>query len=352
MTQRTDDACEIRVAAAGVGSSLSGMLQAVELYRQGRAEGLLHINLGRYSPSCVRLVAALDVDKRKISKPVEEALFLDDSHLPRFTEFTTGVQVEPGVLLDDILHDKIDAEGAQTSEVEKLLESTKPDVFLNLVNSGMNRSTEEYARICARKGVAFVNASPTPVATSEELEALYRSRRVPLLGDDLLSQIGGTVFHAILLSLLNSRGVRIRQTYQLDVGGGLENMLTVYDDELRLSKRNIKSSAVGSVLPYSAAVATGTTEYVDFMGNSRESHFEIVGSYTLGAPIEIEITLKSFDGANAAGPLLDAVRAAKVAKERGVGGAVEEVNPYLFKLVRSKVDPISAQRAFVTFFSQ
>lgn len=350
MTQDREGACEIRVAAAGVGSSLSGMLQAAELYRRGTAEGLLHINLGGYSPSCVKLVAAFDVDKRKVGKSVDQALFADEAHLPKFTELGTGVTVAPGVLLDDTLRDRIDTVAAHVSEVERILEAVRPDVFLNLVNSGMNKSTEEYAKVCARKGVAFVNASPTPVATSEDLEALFRTRKVPLLGDDLLSQIGGTVFHAVLLSLLNSRGVRIKQTYQLDVGGGLENMLTVYDDELRLSKRNIKSATVASVLPYSAAVATGTTEYVDFMGNSRESHFEIVGSYTLGAPIEIEITLKSFDGANAAGPLLDAVRAAKVARERGVGGALEEVNPYLFKLVRSKVDPVSAQRAFISFF--
>ncbi|PSN83295.1 hypothetical protein B9Q01_05280 [Candidatus Marsarchaeota G1 archaeon OSP_D] len=144
----------------------------------------------------------------------------------------------------------------------------------------------------------------------------------------------------------------VKQTYQLDVGGGLENLLTVEDDELKLTKRTIKSSTVSSVLPYQANITTGTTEYVDFMGNSRESHFEIVGSYTLGAPLEIELTLRTQDGANAAGPLLDAIRAAKVALDRGIGGALEEVNPYLFKLVRSKVDPISAEKNFIKFFER
>jgi len=161
----------------------------------------------------------------------------------------------------------------------------------------------------------------------------------------------GQCFTRTYFHFLTPEGVKISQTYQLDVGGGLENQLTVDDDELRLKKRAIKTMAVTSVLPYPVKAATGTTEYVDFMGNSRDSHFEVVGEYVLGAPIEIEITLRSIDGANAAGPLLDAVRAAKVALNKKIAGAIERVNPYLFKMIRTSIDPFNAEKEFVEFMS-
>ncbi len=343
---------EIRVAVAGAGSALSGMVQAISLYKKGDGRGLLHPVLGEYSPSDVEIVAVFDVDKRKVGKTLKQALFVEQSALPKYTEVEFDTKVLPGVLKDERLQGRLEVETSDEQTVTQEIERSGAQILLNVINGGMYASSEAYARCALKAGVAFVNATPTPIATSLELEALFSRNKLPLLGDDLLSQIGGTILHTFLLWFLNSRGVWVKQTYQLDVGGGLENLLTVEDDELKLTKRTIKSSTVSSVLPYQANIATGTTEYVDFMGNSRESHFEIVGSYTLGAPLEIELTLRTQDGANAAGPLLDAIRAAKVALDRGIGGALEEVNPYLFKLVRSKVDPISAEKNFIKFFEE
>lgn len=340
---------EIRVALCGVGSAVSGMLQAIELYKRGDAQGILHPALSVYTPSNIRVVAAFDVDPEKVGKSVGEAIFARPWGLPKYVEVDCPTVVEAGIFLDE-KDLGFEAVKSDFESVVRRLRESGAQVLVNAINSGLDRSSEGYARAALKAGLAFVNATPTPIATSAEFEGMFRSAGLPLLGDDLLSQVGGTVFHAFILSFLNSRGVRVKQTYQVDVGGGLENQLTVEDDELRLRKRSIKTSTVTSTLPYPIRAATGTTEYVDYMGNRRESHFEVVGSMTLGAEVEVEITLRTTDGANAAGPLLDAVRAAKVALDKRVGGAVEQVNPYLFKLVRSPIDPISAQEEFLRFF--
>jgi myo-inositol-1-phosphate synthase len=342
---------EIKVAVAGVGSAISGMLQAIQLYKQGNGQGLLHPVLNKYSPSDVEVVAAFDVDKRKTGKELRDALFVDEHSLHKFAEVTSSVRVEPGILQEKGLNKRIEVSTSDFDTVVNVLRRSGAEILINAINGGLDGSSRLYAEAALKAGLAFINITPTPIATDVEIEEAFSKSNLPLLGDDLLSQIGGTVFHAYILSFLNSRGVKISQTYQLDVGGGLENQLTVDDDELRLKKRAIKTMAVTSVLPYPVKAATGTTEYVDFMGNSRDSHFEVVGEYVLGAPIEIEITLRSIDGANAAGPLLDAVRAAKVALNKKIAGAIERVNPYLFKMIRTSIDPFNAEKEFVEFMS-
>ncbi len=343
---------EIRVAVAGVGSAVSGMLQAAELYKRGSGTGLLHRVLGPFSPSDISLVAAFDVDERKVGRPVREALQAVPGALPIFTPIKQNLKVEPGLSKNEPASGSPSTKAVSYDSFVSTLEKARPDVLLNAITGGLDSAGEAYAQAALDCGCAFVNATPTPIATSTELEANFRDRRLPLLGDDLLSQIGGTLFHSMVLSVLSSRGVKITQTYQLDVGGGRENEVTVEDDELRLRKRAIKTLTVASVIPYKIKAATGTTEYVDFMGNSRDSRFEIMGESVLGAPIEVEVTLRSVDGANAAGPLLDAVRVAKLCLSKRIGGAIEEVNPYLFKLVRSPVDPVSAERMFNDFIKR
>lgn len=343
---------DIRVAVAGAGSAISGMMQAIQLYKQGDGRGLLHPVLNKYSPSDVEVVAAFDVDKRKVGKKLREALFIDDHCLHKFAEVTSSVRVEPGLLQEKGLDQRIDVVTSDFDTIVTVLKESRAEMLVNAINGGLDGSSEVYAKAALKAGLAFINITPASVATNVELEEAFSKTHLPLLGDDLLSQIGGTVFHAYILSFLNARGVKIDQTYQLDVGGGLENQLTVDDDELRLKKRAIKTMTVTSVLPYPVKAATGTTEYVDFMGNSRDSHFEVVGTYVLGAPIEAEITLRSMDGANAAGPLLDAIRATKVALNKGVGGAIEQVNPYLFKMIRTNIDPFAAEKEFMEFTSE
>ncbi|MEM3670450.1 MAG: L-myo-inositol-1-phosphate synthase [Thermoprotei archaeon] len=343
---------EIRVSVIGVGSAASGMIQAAQLYRQGAGLGILHPVMSVYSPSDIEVVAAFDVDRKKVGKKLSEALFANPESLPKYVDVRTNVVVEPGIIVEKLDADALETLSSDFETVSERLKATGCDVVVNTINGGQSEATLMYAKAALAAGAAFVNATPDPVATNVEAERMFSEAKLPLLGDDLLSQVGGTALHAYLLQFLNSRGVRVKQTYQLDVGGGLENRLTVKNDLLRNNKRAIKTMTVQSALPYAVNVVSGTTEYVDFMGNSRDTHFELVGESTLGAPIEVEVTLKSTDGANAAGPLLDAVRAARIAKDKGLGGAIEEVNPYLFKLVRSVADPISAEKKFVEFVAK
>ncbi|MCL5788336.1 MAG: hypothetical protein M1357_00800 [Candidatus Marsarchaeota archaeon] len=342
---------EIRVAVIGVGSAASGMLQAASAYRQGIGLGILHPVMSTYSPSDIEVVAAYDVDSLKVGKTLSDAIHARPHSLRIHHSVRSEVKVEPGVFYGEFEDPELKIEASNPESVKKSIVGSGCDVVLNTINGGQPLAAKFYAEAAVAAGAAYVNATPDPVATSVELEHTFAKSGLPILGDDLLSQVGGTVLHSYMLWFLNSRGVKVRQTYQIDVGGGIENRITLSRDELRARKRAIKTMTVGSVVPYPVNVVSGTTEYVDFMGNERETHFEMVGESTLGAPLELEVTLKSVDGSNAAGPLLDAVRAAKIALDRGLGGAIEDVNPYLFKLIRSNIDPFTAEKKFIEFIS-
>jgi myo-inositol-1-phosphate synthase len=213
--------------------------------------------------------------------------------------------------------------------VDQVLKHAGAEILVNLLPSGAARASEWYAKMALEAGCAFVNATPVAIASDPAWAQRFKEANLPVVGDDLIDQVGATTLHRTLLRLLSEQGARICKTYQLDVGGGADSLDTL--ERSRETKRVAKTKTVQSSLPYEASVVAGTTDYVDFLRNRRDSFLWLKGSYFAQAPLEIEVRLSTIDGPNAGSTLLDVIRAVKVALERGEGGAVLAIAAYAFK---------------------
>jgi myo-inositol-1-phosphate synthase len=201
--------------------------------------------------------------------------------------------------------------------------------MVNLLPSGASKATQWYAEQALAAGCAFVNATPSFIASDAAWEKRFADAKLPLVGDDLVDQVGSTALHRTLLKLLSDNGVKIDETYQLDVGGGTESVDTM--DRTREAKRQIKTESVAASLPYKAEVVAGSTDYVDFLQNKRDSYFWISGVYFCNAPMKIDLKFQTVDAPNAGSVLFDVVRAVKLALGKKLKGAVEPVCAYAFK---------------------
>ena len=339
---------EIHVALVGVGNCASALVQGVYMYSGAgeEAEGLAHPNLGGYRPEDVKFVAAFDVDARKVGRDLGEAIFAPPNTTPKFCDVPRlGVRVLRGPVLDGVgghLRGIVQVSDVEECDVAEALRLSGADVVVNLLPSGAVEASKWYAGRALEAGCAFINATPTPIANDPNIAGKFRRMGLPLLGDDLMSQIGATILHKKLLSMLVRRGVRVVETYQLDVGGGTEALETL--GRAREAKREIKTSSVKSALPYTAPVVAGSTDYVGFLGNKRESYFWIQGTYFGRTPVRIDVKLSTFDGPNAGSVLLDSIRCAKIALDRGVGGPLISISAYAFKNPPEKVPPETAER--------
>ncbi len=323
----------IRVAVAGVGNCCSSLVQGVYYYQNGGERlGLINGEVGGYGIDEIEFVAAFDVDRRKVGLDLSEAIFSEPNKVPRVAELSPlGVTVKMGAALDKFEYNAngvVDvAEEAQTG-VSDVLKDERADILLNLISGSALESSEFYAEAALEAGCALVNATPSPLVNGE-WSGRFEEAGVPLVGDDLLDQIGATVVHIGLLEFLHERGVRVDESYQLDVGGGAESVNTLW--KTRGLKRDIKTSAVSNAVPYEFPLVSGSTDYVDFLGNSRDSFFWFKGSYFGGAPFSMDVKLNTVDAPNAGAILLDVVRGLKIASDKGLAGPVEPICAYGFK---------------------
>lgn len=325
---------KIRVALIGIGNAASALVQGATYYSQDRRRsGLWHEVVGGCRPSDIEFVDAYDIDSRKIGLDLSEAIHAPPNALSKYLAVPKlGVPVKPGFLLDplpQILRSSITLPNDVSTEASPALDGGV-DVVVNLISSGLSRTSETYARRAAEGGACFVNATPSPIATKETLVSEFQRRRLVVVGDDLLSQFGGTAFHKGILDFMNRRGIRVRRSYQLDVGGGTETLNTI-DEFIRADKRKMKTEAIASELPYGFETVAGTTDYVDYLGNTRTSYFWIEGDNFLGSTVKVDVYLKTSDGPNAGNILFDVIRAAKAAKDAGQSGAPPEICAYGFK---------------------
>jgi myo-inositol-1-phosphate synthase len=328
---------KIRVALSGVGNCASSLVQGVSYYGKAKKEeqalGLRHLFLGGYHPRDIEFVCAFDIDARKVGKDLSEAIFAKPNNTLKFADVPKlGVQVLKGPVLDGIgpLLKNVVKESAESKvDVAKELKRSKAEVSINLLPSGAIKATEWYAEQALKAGCGFVNVTPVFVASNTKWAEKFDKACLPLVGDDLADQVGSTAVHKTLLRLLSEQGVRIHETYQLDVGGGTESLDTL--DRTRELKRTVKTQSIESVLPYKASVVAGSTDYVDFLENRRDSFFWIKGSYFGKAPMLLDLRLSTVDGPNAGSVLFDVVRAVKLAFDRKVGGVLTGVSAYAFK---------------------
>jgi len=328
---------KIKVALAGVGNCASALIQGLAYYSNfsdgKEVLGLRRPVLAGYHPRDVEVVAAFDIDARKVGRDLSEAIFAEPNNTMRFAEVPRlNVSVVKGRVLDGVgeyLKDVVEVDSSFETDVKQALKESETEILVNLLPSGAVKASRWYAEQALGAGCAFVNVSPVGIASDKAWDGRFKDAELPLVGDDLVDQVGATTLHKALATLLSAQGVRISETYQLDVGGGTESLDTL--ERSRETKRAVKTKTVEAALPYKAAVVAGTTDYVDFLQNRRDSYMWLQGSYFGGAPVEIELRLCTVDGPNAGSVLLDVIRAVKIAMDRREAGAIQSISAYAFK---------------------
>lgn len=324
---------KVKVAIAGIGNCTSVLLQAIQYYSKDISDGLWHPVVGGMRVKDIEIVAAFDIDARKVGLDLADAIFAKPNAAHRFVKVPqTGIDVKAGLTMGDVPPHLSNERIASISseEVIKVLKKSNADVLLNLISSGTERSSFEYAKAALQANCSFINCTPALVANNSKLASLFKRKKVAIVGDDLMSQFGGTIFHKGILSLMVKRGIRVTKSYQLDVGGGSETFNTI-DEQIKMAKRKIKTEAVSMEVPYQFETVAGTTDFVDYMGNERTSYFWIEGKGLLGSQVTIDVYLRSSDGANAGNILLDTIRAVAASIKSKQYGCIEEICAYGFK---------------------
>jgi myo-inositol-1-phosphate synthase len=356
---------KIRVAIAGVGNCASAFLQGLEHYRRAREEettGLMHREIGGYRPQDIEVVAAFDIDRRKVGRPLHEAAAAPPNCTRRFSPIAESrVIVQMGPVLDGFAPHMRDyppertflPDDAPACDVARVLREARAEVLLNYMPVGAQRATEHYAQACLAAGVALVNCMPVFIASEPAWATKFRRAGLPVIGDDVKSQVGATILHRALARLFAERGVSLERTYQLNTGGNTDflNML----DRARLgSKRRSKTEAVASQLPVPIAedrIHIGPSDYVPWQNDNKVCFIRMEGRGFGGVPLEIELRLSVEDSPNSGGVTIDAVRLARLALDRGLGGPLLEASAYLMKRPPVQLTDAEARRALDAFIA-
>jgi myo-inositol-1-phosphate synthase len=333
----------VRVAIAGVGNCANSLIQGVFYYHDAdentRVPGLMHVNLGGYHIRDIEFVAAFDVDAEKVGKDLSQAIWSGQNNTIRFADVPhLGVTVQRGKTLDGLgtyLPRKIsEASGqAEMADVVRVLQESQADVLVNYLPVGSEEATRFYAECALEAGVAFVNAIPVFIGREPYWQQRFAQRGLPIIGDDIKSQVGATIVHRVLANLFNDRGVRLVRTSQLNVGGNMDfyNML----DRNRLESKKIsKTNSVTSQLPYELPeedVYIGPSDYVPWLTDRKWAHIRLEGQSFGDVPLTIELKLEVWDSPNSAGIIIDAVRCAKLGLDRGLSGTLEAPASYFMK---------------------
>jgi myo-inositol-1-phosphate synthase len=347
---------KIKVALAGVGNCASALTQGLTYYSMFTENpiGLRNPKLAGYTPSDIQIVAAFDIDKRKVGKDLNQAIFAQPNNAPRVTDIpATGVTVQKGPLLDGIgksTQNIVQLSSQPDTNVAHALREAGAEILVNLLPSGATEASHHYAEQALTANCAFINATPTFIASDAAWAKRFENAQLPLAGDDLVDQVGSTALHKTLLKLLSNNGVKITETYQLDVGGGTESLDTL--DRTRETKRIIKTQSVASSLPYKAEIVAGSTDYVDFLQNNRDSYFWIKGVYFCNAPMQIDLKFSTVDAPNAGSVLFDVIRAMKTALNKKQAGAIIPISAYAFKRPPQMLPLETAEKTFTTFIKE
>jgi myo-inositol-1-phosphate synthase len=331
----------VRVAIVGVGNCASSLVQGVEYYKDAPVDtavpGLMHVQFGPYHVRDVEFVAAFDVDDKKVGKDLAEAINSSENNTIRIAEVpTTGVTVQRGPTLDGLgkyYRLTIDESAASPVDVVAALRSAEVDVLVSYLPVGSEEADKFYASCALEAGVAFVNALPVFIASDPEWAARFEEAGVPIIGDDIKSQVGATITHRVLARLFEERGVVLDRTYQLNVGGNMDfkNML---ERERLESKKVSKTQAVTSNLSHELGarnVHIGPSDYVQWLDDRKWAYVRLEGRAFGDVPLNLEYKLEVWDSPNSAGIIIDAIRAAKIASDRGIGGPLVSASSYLMK---------------------
>jgi myo-inositol-1-phosphate synthase len=346
---------KIKVALIGVGNCASALVQGVYHYRNIEKEedavGLRHLSLGGYYPRDVEFVSAFDVETRKVGKDLSETIFSPPNNTLKFADVPSlDVPVLKGPVLDGVgkfLKNVVKIDTSPDADVAQKLRESGAEIVVNLLPSGATEASRWYAEEALKAGCAFVNAAPAFIASDAAWAKRFEKAGLPIVGDDLIDQVGATILHKVLLKTLVDRGVRVTETYQLDVGGGTESLNTL--ERAREAKRIVKTRSVETALPYKASVVAGSTDYVDFLENRRDSYFWVKGFYFGGVPMQLDIRLNTVDAPNAGSVMLDVIRGTRIALDRRVAGSLLSISAYAFKHPPQMLPLETAEKWFEEF---
>ncbi|HLX39392.1 MAG TPA: inositol-3-phosphate synthase [Ktedonobacteraceae bacterium] len=332
---------KVRVAIIGVGNCASSLVQGVHYYRDAQPDdfvpGLMHVNLGGYHIHDIEFSVAFDIDNNKVGKDLSEAIYAAPNNTYRFADVPhTGVHVHRGMTHDGLgkyLSQVITKAPGHTSDIVKILKDTGTDVVINYLPVGSETATKWYVEQILQAGVGFVNCIPVFIGREEYWQERFKEAHLPMIGDDIKSQVGATIIHRKLARLFRERGVKLERTMQLNVGGNTDfyNML---ERERLESKKISKTNAVTSQLDYDLGednVHIGPSDYVAWLSDRKWAYIRLEGRTFGDVPLNVELKLEVWDSPNSAGVVIDAVRLVKLGLDRGLSGTLEGPSAYLMK---------------------
>ncbi len=357
---RSED--RVRVAIVGVGNCANSLVQGVEYYKDASPDefvpGLMHVDLGGYHVSDIEFTAAFDVTTDKVGKDLADAIWARPNDTYKFADVPkTGVKVSRGMTHDGLgkyLSEVVEKAPGDTDDVVRILRETGTDVVVNYLPVGSEEATKWYAEQVLNAGCAMVNCMPVFIAKGGYFQKQFEERGLPIIGDDIKSQVGATITHRALTQIFRDRGVRLDRTMQLNVGGNSDFLNMLERDRLE-SKKISKTNAVTSVLDYDLGaenVHVGPSDYVPWLTDRKWAYIRMEGTTFGNVPLNLELKLEVWDSPNSAGIVIDAVRLAKLALNNGISGALEAPSAYLMKSPPKQIPDAEARDAVERFIAQ
>jgi myo-inositol-1-phosphate synthase len=345
---------KIRIAIAGLGNCASALIQGAHYYSKNPQDtiGLTAYNIAGYEPGDIEVVAAFDVADTKVGKDVSEAIYAKPNNTITVADVShMGITVQKGPTLDGIgrhLSQIVMPSKDQETDVKKILRDSGAEMLVNYLPVGSTNAVRYYATQALEAGIGFLNAIPVFIASEPKWQQAFAEKKLPLAGDDVMSQLGATVVHKTLVKLFVDRGVLIDGTYQLNIGGDMDfyNML---DEERLEDKRISKTSAVKAMADYDIPMRIGPSDYVEFIDNEKICYINIEGKYFGKIPVKLDLKLKVIDAYNSAGIMIDAIRGLKVALDRKLAGPMTSISSYCFKHPPIQMPYTEAKTAFREF---
>ncbi len=352
---------KINVAIIGVGNCASSLVQGVYYYRKAKEDefvpGLMHVNLGGYHIKDINFVAAFDIDKNKVGKDLAEAIFIPPNNTYKFCEVpATGVRVSRGMTHDGLgkyLSQIVTKAPGSTADIVGILKETKTDVVINYLPVGSEEATKWYVEQVLDAGCGFINCIPVFIAREPYWYKRFADRGLPIIGDDIKSQVGATITHRVLTRLFRDRGVKLERTYQLNFGGNTDfyNML---ERERLESKKISKTNSVTSQLDYEIEpenIHIGPSDYVPWLADRKFCYIRMEGRTFGDVPLNLELKLEVWDSPNSAGVVIDAIRCCKLALDRGISGSLVAPSAYFMKSPPIQYSDDEARRRVESFIS-
>jgi myo-inositol-1-phosphate synthase len=332
---------KVRVAIIGVGNCASSLVQGVEFYKKAKDDdfvpGLMHVNLGGYHIRDIEFSAAIDIDKNKVGKDLSEAIFTKPNNTYKFSKVPkTGVTVQRGMMHDGLgyyLSQIIEKAPGDTVDIVKLLKDTKTDVVINYLPVGSEEATKWYVEQILDAGCGLVNCIPVFIAREQYWQKRFEEKGLPVIGDDIKSQVGATIAHRVMTRLFLERGVKLERTSQLNVGGNTD-FLNMLERSRLESKKISKTNAVTSQLDYDIGpgnVHIGPSDYVEWLSDRKWAYIRMEGTTFGNVPLNVEMKMEVWDSPNSAGVVIDALRCCKLALDNGLSGAILEPSSYFKK---------------------